>query len=333
MVLEVRGVVDCSQWDDQLQQLGGGPFHCSAWANYRAAPTGTTPLFFSWRSEGNDPAALALGFETVPPKLSRLRFLRFDSPPVGFAPLPHLMPSLRQWLNDERNIVACSFGSFDARDYWPIGRPVNVRRELLAATGTDDELVGRMRKGARYSIKRAERAGVRCSVDSGVSAAKFVTLYRETLHRLSTTKNLPVPRLNVAALVQQVEGLVDGGAGALFVARLSSEPIAACLFTSFGERPYYLLNGASDAARDTGATAAVLYLALRHFSEKGCSAVNLGGVPEGAVATGHEEHGLYAFKAGLGASDHQCVDSRLVLRPALAGACELGRRVLRRLRV
>ena len=311
----VRGAAPAG-WDRCVQALGGGPFHCTAWGAYRAATAHKHPLFFAWYEPGTpDPVSIAVGIETALPGPLLARSIHFDAPPAGRPAPARLAADIRRWMHTQRGVADACLGSLDSDGGWePCPEPA-TRIEFHVEPASDDELLRRMRTLARRSIRRAERAGTEIDDDSP-RLPEFVELYGATLRRLHTVKGVATTLGDADRLTQRLTSLREAGVARLFLASASGLPVAGCLFTSFGQRSFYLLGGASDAGRQTGATAAILHRAMSQFSAEGFQRINLGGVSAGADDAAAPDHGLYAFKLGLGAVAHPCRDVFLVVRPA-----------------
>jgi hypothetical protein len=305
----VRGAAP-ADWDRFVQAVGGGPFHCAAWGRYRAAAAHKHSLFFAWYEPGSPlPVSVAVGIETALPGPLAARSIHFDAPPAGRPAPTRVATDIRRWMRNERGVADACLGSLDSDGGW------EQRREPATRIEFHVEPASRMRTLARRSIRRAERAGITIDDDSP-RLPEFVELYGATLRRLQRVKGVATTLGDAEQLTQRLTSLRDAGVARLFLASASEVPVAGCLFTAFGQRSFYLLGGASEAGRQTGATAAILYRAMSRFSAEGYRRISLGGVTAGAHEAGAADHGLYAFKLGLGAVPHPCRDVSVVVRPA-----------------
>jgi hypothetical protein len=311
----VRGAAP-ADWDRSVQAAGGGPFHCAAWGAYRAATAHKHSLFFAWYEPGSPlPVSVAVGIETALPGPLLARSIHFDAPPAGRPAPTRVAADIRRWMRKERGVADACLGSLDSDGGWEQRREPATRIEFHVKPASEDELLSRMRTLARRSIRRAERAGITIDDDSP-RLPEFVELYGATLRRLHRVKGVATTLGDAERLTQRLTSLREGGVARLFLASASEVPVAGCLFTAFGQRSFYLLGGASEAGRQTGATAAILHRAMSRFSAEGYQRISLGGVSAGADEAGAADHGLYAFKLGLGAVPHPCRDVTVVVRPA-----------------
>jgi len=325
-VLEVHRGVPPSDWDRWARALGGGPFHCAVWAAYRAAAEHKEAVFFAWHDPRfPSPVAVATAIETVLPGPLSVRSIHFDSPPASSLPPGQLTPDIRRWMTGERGMADAWLGSFDSRGGWAGGSHAPTRIEVHVEAATEDELLGNMRKLARRSIRKAGRAGVEVESDSR-RLPEFVGLYGATLDRLRRVKGVPTAIRDAGELTRGLAALQAAGAARLWLASAAGSPVAGCLFTTFGRRAFYLLGGTNDAGRETGATAAILHRALTELSAQGFERISLGGVSATAHLPEDPDHGLYAFKLGMGGVAHPCVDERIVVRPGRRRLVDAARR-------
>jgi lipid II:glycine glycyltransferase (peptidoglycan interpeptide bridge formation enzyme) len=205
-------------------------------------------------------------------------------------------------------------GSFDATCAWREKPSPVTRVEFRIQPAAENELLARMRTLARRSLRRAERSGIEIDPNSQ-RLAEFVDLYGKTLRRLRDAKGVSTVLLEPDTFAQQLAVLRDAGAAKLFMASQAGEPAAGAVFTVFGGRAFYLVGGSNERGRATGAMTAVLFQAMCDFSAAGFECINLGGVSAEAHLPASPDHGLYAFKRGLGADAHPCRDVRMVVRP------------------
>jgi lipid II:glycine glycyltransferase (peptidoglycan interpeptide bridge formation enzyme) len=188
-----------------------------------------------------------------------------------------------------------------------------------------------MRKGTRGSIKRAEKLGVEVRrTDAPDDLLAFAKLYKETLDRLERKKGVRAAAVDPFQLAASLQLLTSSGTGRLYLAFAEGAEITGCFFTTFNRSAYYLLNGANGRALQIGGTPLTLLKALEDFAHEGFTRINLGGVAAEAASPASPDHGLYAFKLGLGTSPVSCTSGRLLVRPLRASAVKLALKVRRR---
>lgn len=302
-------------WDQWVRKLGGGPFHCAAWARYRASAPHKKAVFLTWREgEAAEPAAVALGVDTSLPGPVRARSIEFDAPPATCLSAPGLLPPLEAWLRNQPDVADAWLGSFDAQQGWSESVEPPTRIEFRIGPATENELLTQMRTLARRSLRRAQRRGIEVDSDSADLRA-FVELYAGTLERLHRSKRVSTLVADPQDLATRLAALRGTGTARLFLATSDGVPVAGAVFTVFGSRAFYLSGGTNELGRDTGAMTAVLYRAVCDFSAAGLGCINLGGVPPDSHLESSPDHGLYRFKCGMGAEPRPCRDAEIVVHP------------------
>jgi hypothetical protein len=337
--VEVVTEVDDADWDERMLELGAPVFHSFAWSRFQHESTGGQPLFVSWvdAAEADTPLALAVAVRTPHPatRVGRLASrLLLESPPAAVeGPLNFVTP-LQRWARDETSsVVEIHLGSFDARRQWLEGTPPRAshRFEFLLEPGDQDAVFRRMRKGTRYSIRRAERLGVTVArAEDAAGLRDFAELYRETRNRLTRAKGVNPSTRTAARHVATLEQLTQRDAARLFLAYHEDQPAAGCLFGVFGERAYYLQGGSNEQSRASGAVHLALFRAFEALAAEGVTTVNLGGVSAEAQQPGSLDHGLYEFKRGMGAEPVPCTGGTAAVRPVRGRLAHVARGILRR---
>ncbi len=329
--VEVMETVDKAQWDDTARTLSAPVFHSSDWSVYRCRQAGRTPLFVQWYEQGDPrPVAMALGvLVPVVPRLRRFATrLEFDSPPASRVDGADLVTPVAEWARARPSIVEIRLGSFDPRAKWREGVLPNSQKrlEFTLDPGPKDQVLSRMHRLARRSIRKAEKFEIAVRVGGREDVTAFAALHGQTRLRLNRKKGVPVGALDI----EGVRGLLEAGVGRLYVAQDAGRPIVGWLFGTFGASAYSLLSGDDDRAHETGAVSLLLTHALSDLADRGFETVNLGGVDASASDPDSSEHGLFRFKAGLGAEPMPCEGGRLVCRATRAALVESARRIARR---
>jgi hypothetical protein len=315
---------------------GGGIFHSSAWAEYRTLRDGATPAFVRWWSDpaADEPIAMALGFHQPDPQSLRGRLagrLYFDSPPASLGGSPDLLSPLRSWARERRALVELWCGSFDARTPWsPDSLPEPVwRYEFLVPAFEASALLKRMRKGARSSIRKAQRIGVEVTACSDRdSVVCFSGLHATTIETLRKLKGVEERLPDHQRMAEQLGVLIARNAGRLYLARLDGEPVAGCFFGLFAGSAYYLLSGALPSASKLGAIGLTLFVALDQLGLEGYTRLNLGGAHGDAHERESADNGLYSFKKGLGGQPMRVAGTRLTLHPLRLRLINVARRAM-----
>jgi hypothetical protein len=298
-------------------------FHSAAWADYRRFRDGATPLFLEWWSDrtGDEPLAMALGFESPDRSTLRGRLARrleFDSPPASLIVGADLLSPLTKWARKSPALVELRCGSFDARSAWTPGalRDLTWRYEFLVQCTDGVALLAGMRKGARSSIRKAQRIGVEVTAcDEPNALPRFSALHAQTIRRLREVKGLNVAVPDQERTSEQLAVLLTHNAGRMYFAHHDGETLAGCFFGLFARSAYYLLNGAVSHATSLGATGLTLFIAMDDLVSQGYTRINLGGTAGDAAEHGSADRGLYSFKKGLGGQPVHVAGGRRPLRP------------------
>jgi lipid II:glycine glycyltransferase (peptidoglycan interpeptide bridge formation enzyme) len=169
---------------------------------------------------------------------------------------------------------------------------------VIDITGSEEQILARMKQKTRYNIRLAQRRGVRVHASDDI--ALFSRLMKETGERDSFG-------VHTEAYYQRAYDLLCDRASIL-IAELESEPIAALFAICQGHRSYYLYGASANKHRDAMPTYLIQWEAMRWARQQGCSEYDLWGVPDGDAATLEAEFtqradglwGVYRFKRGFG---------------------------------
>jgi hypothetical protein len=312
--------------------LDGSIFHTHAWASFVSHDRGGQPVFVRWVDTGGHVAALAVGSLKSPLQgrlASAALALSFDAPPAvaDDVSTPCVNP-LGEWAHG-KGAVALVLGSFDGgeRSWEGDLRDRDERIEFLAPPADELELWRRMRKGSRSAVRRAERRGVEVERAGQTHAGRFADLFASTVARLKREKQVVLGEVDTNNFETGLAALLAADGARLYLASLHGESIGGCVFGVQGTRAYYLFNGSSKTGLSVGATPLTLLRAMTELSADGITAINLGGVPGSARDPASPDHGLYAFKLGLGGEPLLCRGGRLRLRPVRLALFDLARSI------
>ncbi len=333
--LHVTSSFEPEQWDSLVSDLDGGFFHSSAWVHCRCEDGGSAPHYLTWHDSVTQAArAAAVGFRRPRPErlvgrvMSRLHF---NTSPAARDSLS-LLPSLNAWVMATPGVIGATLGALDGRAGWsPSAVPHAIHSVEFVVRPTGSPAVEGMREMARRSVRRALRLGVEVvQANAAEQVMAFAELARSLHEHLRRHKGGGIAAVDTALAARAWSRLIAAGSGRLYLGLLDGVPVTGCLFGHFNGRAYYLQNGAVAQARSSGATYLVLSRALDDFCEQQYREINLGPIAAEASATEHVDHGLYEFKAGLGATIEARVGGRLVTAPLRSTALDLGRRAWRR---
>lgn len=184
----------------------------------------------------------------------------------------------------------------------PLGN-VQPRRTLVVdLSGTEEEVLARMKQKTRYNIRLAARKGV--VVREGAEA-DLPTFHR--LMALTGTRN----RFGVHAPAYYERAFwlfVPRGWARLLLAEVDGEPVAALMAFALGRRSWYFYGASGDAHREKMPTYLLQWEAMRWARSLGCTEYDLWGVPDADREQLETEFtrrrgglwGVYRFKRGFG---------------------------------
>ncbi len=159
-------------------------------------------------------------------------------------------------------------------------KPVQPRSTLVAdLTVGETELLARLRKNTRYSIRLAERMGVSARPAAQVGdVAVFHDLLRETARR----KGFGIrPQAYFEAVYRHFN---EPGRGILVFGEKDGQILAAAWAVSFGPEAIYLYAGSRSEGREASAAYLVLWEAIRWSIARGCLRFDFGGIPDAALS-------------------------------------------------
>jgi hypothetical protein len=172
--------------------------------------------------------------------------------------------------------------------FWPLARPRPIAELPLYASKADQS--ARLKGKWRNRLRHARRQGLQVTI---------TPMPPDPAHWLFTTEAKaarklgyrPLPPIFVAALCA-----VAPSAGQLCVAHHGNTPVAAALIIHHGSVATYQIGWSSPAGRHRSAQTLLLWRAMGHFAQLGCSRLDLG-LSDAAAAPG-----LARFKHGTGAT-------------------------------
>jgi lipid II:glycine glycyltransferase (peptidoglycan interpeptide bridge formation enzyme) len=174
--------------------------------------------------------------------------------------------------------------------------PENVQPAATAVVDldkTEDELLARLEKGARYLVRHAQRQGVVIRPGTEADLTPFARMLEETGRR----KGFGVRN---EAYLRDLEAMVRReNSGEFLVADLGSEAIAAILTGTFGPRSAALYAAGNAQARKVGAQYLLHWEALLRARRGGCRLYDFRGVGAAGDPSDHWS-GMTFFKQRFG---------------------------------
>lgn len=296
-------------WDERLTQLGGHLLQCWRWGEFKqrsgwevdriATDDGNAMVQVLYRTRGPVsvayvPRGPAWGegesglpelFERIEEAAKRRRAL--------FAvveqerPLPRHAPFLAKWS--------------PGPDFEQPGRTIKV------PLGDDDAILMGMHQKTRYSVRLANRKGVRVESFEGL-CEDGLTMFYSLLHETSERNEFGMHSHQYYRDFLEV----FGSDALIMIAMVHDQPAAGLIAAAFGNEAIYMYGGSSTEHRGVGAAFLVQFEAMRWARERGMAAYDLWGIPlhdpapenehaDSVPATrGDDWRGLLRFKSGFG---------------------------------
>lgn len=180
------------------------------------------------------------------------------------------------------------------------------RTITLDLSGSEEQILARMKQKTRYNIRLAEKKGITVRPSDDLNT--WDKLMQETGERDAFG-------VHSRAYYQKAYNLFHPtGACELLLAEFDSEPLAAIMVFVRGRRAWYFYGASSNAHREKMPTYLLQWQGLRWAREKGCTEYDLWGVPDenettleaafmGRAVGDNRADGLwgvYRFKRGFG---------------------------------
>lgn len=174
------------------------------------------------------------------------------------------------------------------------------RTITLDISGSEDQILARMKQKTRYNLRLAEKKGI--VIRPSNDLLTWDKLMQETGERDAFG-------VHSQAYYQKAYDLFHpSGSCELLLAEFEGEPLAAIMVFARGNRAWYFYGASSNAHREKMPTYLLQWEGIRWAREKGCTEYDLWGIPDEDEATleaGFMEKseglwGVYRFKRGFG---------------------------------
>jgi lipid II:glycine glycyltransferase (peptidoglycan interpeptide bridge formation enzyme) len=174
------------------------------------------------------------------------------------------------------------------------------RTVLVDISGSENDILARMKQKTRYNLRLAEKKGVIVKPSSDLGA--FYTLMQATGQR----DGFPVHSLEY---YQKVFSLLSpSGACQLLLAYYENTPLAGLMVFRQGERAWYFYGASNDLERQRMPAYLLQWEAMRWARQSGCRWYDLWGIPDASepeLEANFETRsdglwGVYRFKRGFG---------------------------------
>ena len=184
-----------------------------------------------------------------------------------------------------------------------ITSPHNIqppRTIIVDITGSEEEILARMKQKTRYNIRLAEKKGV------SVRAWDDIESFHKMMLITGGRDSFGVHSLEYYRHAYEL--LHPKQMGEMRVAEYDGKPLAALFVARNGNRAYYLYGASTDEERNRMPTYLLQWEAMKWAKARGCEEYDLWGVPdedEAALEANFETRqgglwGVYRFKRGFG---------------------------------
>ena len=174
------------------------------------------------------------------------------------------------------------------------------RTIVVDLTGSEDDILARMKQKTRYNVNLAKRHGV--LVRAGDDTQAFYALMQETTERDEFAAHSP------AYYEAAFELFSANDRVQLLFAEKAGHPLASLMVFTMGQRAWYFYGASSSESRQQMAPYLLQWEAMRWARSRGCTSYDMWGVPdldEPALESGFASRsdglwGVYRFKRGFG---------------------------------
>lgn len=212
-----------------------------------------------------------------------------------------------------------------------IKAPMHLHAETtlqIDLTQSLEEILAKMRKNSRYSIRRAEREGVSTQISQDVKDINL--LYRLQMETVKRHQFIPFSK---AFFSKHFEAFLADDQIALVKANYQGETLAIAMFIFYGDTCVYHYSGSSSKHPKIFASYAMLWQAIQEAKRRGCQLFDLWGIAPHDDPR-HRFSGVTLFKKGFGGQriDYlRAQDLPISRRYWLTYLFETGRRLKRKL--
>ncbi|HLF90267.1 MAG TPA: peptidoglycan bridge formation glycyltransferase FemA/FemB family protein [Anaerolineales bacterium] len=183
------------------------------------------------------------------------------------------------------------------------------RTITLDLSGSEDQILARMKQKTRYNIRLAEKKGIVIRPSNDLNT--WDVLMRQTGERDAFGVHIRAYYQKAYDLFHPSGAGADGGTVSsceLLLAEFEGEPLAAIMVFARGDRAWYFYGASSNAHREKMPAYLLQWEGIRWAREKGCTEYDLWGVPDEEEETLEANFlersdglwGVYRFKRGFG---------------------------------
>lgn len=167
---------------------------------------------------------------------------------------------------------------------------------VVSLTGTEEEILARMKPKTRYNIRLSERKGVRVFPGSLEMLPVFYELYSQMAGR----NGLQICEYKYfSALFSALASKIDSSEIHFLLAAHDKDILAGSIIALSRQTATYLFGASSNNKRNLMGSYAIQWAGIRLAREKGCITYDMGAVSPTKDPC-HPFFGLYRFKTGFG---------------------------------
>lgn len=215
---------------------------------------------------------------------------------IRFTPLIPLSKENEQMLDKLGTIRATSYDT-------ELDRSIHLDLAM-----DEKDILMQMRKSTRYSIKQAEKLGVRVRVgESDADLKDFWEIFVDSALRNSWSEHYSFKHIE-----NQFKIFRERGEAKIFFSEYNREPIAAGIFMFFNGWVSYVHSGTMTKYREIPAMHLMMWELIKYSKEIGMKKVSLWGVCD-KDKKNHPWYGLSTFKRGFGGDEVRHVHARDII--------------------
>ncbi len=182
---------------------------------------------------------------------------------------------------------------------------------MLDITGSEDEVLGRMKPKCRYNIRLAEKRGIEIVQGTAADLPEAYRIYQETGER----DGFIVRPYEYCKL--QWETYLNRDMANFWLAKYEGQALAVIMPFAAGRRMWYFFGASRSVHRNLMSPHLLQWRAIQWGRERGCTEYDMWGAPE-VLEEGQPLWGVYLFKQGFGAEYVRWAGAfDYVLQPAL----------------
>ncbi len=178
---------------------------------------------------------------------------------------------------------------------------IQPRRTLVVSlSGTENEILNRMKQKTRYNIRLAEKK------DIAIRQSEDIPVFHKMIQETGMRDAFGVHCLSYYQKAFDLFKRKDNCV--LLLAEYENEPLAGIMVFSRGNRSWYFYGASNDRERNRMPTYLLQWSAMKWAIKKGCTSYDLWGVPDEELDILEENFetradalwGVYRFKRGFG---------------------------------